>query len=312
MGVTVPPQVDMMLGLLGMPWPNIDEDEIRRDADAWRTVLAGAEPATAGTEATVTRTREGYRGDSATELASYWEETGGHLGQAVAAARSAPVVLDNTAWLATGVKLAVGTAAVYASVRVARALLAGGPLGGAAATAEMYRTRALIGRLQREGAEGAGRVLTPALNRRVTERFRRILDNLRPPGGPPLALAGGRVPVRTVGPRAASPRDGMAQMGRSNNNARSGGNGRRGGRRGGSGGGGGGGRSGNQAGAGEKSGHTEIRQVQRGISDDMIDQAMKSPGKPGNTKDTKVHESQNVRVVVNKAGGIVSAMWRRK
>ncbi|MFF4415586.1 hypothetical protein ACFYY8_23895 [Streptosporangium sp. NPDC001559] len=307
MGVTVPPQVDTMLSLLGVPWPNVDEDEIRKDADAWRTVLAGAEPATARTQATVERVQQGYRGDSATELASYWEETGGHLGQAASAVRSAPVVLDNTAWLTTGVKLAVGTAAVYATVRVARALLVGGPFGGAAATAEMYRTRALIGRLQREGAEGVGKVLTPALNRRVTERFRRVLDNLRPPGGPPLALAGGRVPVRTVGPRATSPRDGMALMGRNNGNARAGGNGRRGGagRRGGGGGGGG-----NRAGSGAKSGHTEIRQIQRGISDDMIEQALRSPAKPGNTKDTRVHESQKVRVVVNKAGGIVSAMWR--
>ncbi|MFD0885224.1 hypothetical protein ACFQ08_11780, partial [Streptosporangium algeriense] len=133
MGVTVPPQVDTMLSLLGVPWPNVDEDEIRKDADAWRTVLAGAEPTAAQTQATVQRTQQGYRGGSATELASYWEETGGHLGQATSAVRSAPVVLDNTAWLATGVKLAVGTAAVYASVRVARALLIGGPFGGAAA-----------------------------------------------------------------------------------------------------------------------------------------------------------------------------------
>ncbi len=326
MGVTVPPQVDAMLNLLGVPWPNVDEDEIRKDADAWRTVLASAVPAAAEADATIERTKQSYRGDSATALAGYWGETGGsggHLSQAAAAARSAPVVLDNTAWLTTGVKLAVGTAAAYATVRVARALLAGGPLGGAAASAEMYRTRALIGRIQREGAEGASRVLTPALNRRVTEQFRHILDNLRRPGGPPLALAGpggripSRVPIRTVGPRASagprSPRDGMALMGRSNNNARAGGNGRRGGGRR-SGGGSTGGRGnggGRSAGDEAKSGHAEIRQVQRGISDDMIDQAMRSPGKPGNTKGTKVHESQRVRVVVNSAGKVISAMWRR-
>ncbi|GAA3078403.1 hypothetical protein [Streptosporangium carneum] len=320
MGVTVPPQVDAMLGLLGVPWPNVDEDEIRKDADAWRTVLAHAEPAAAEADATIRRTKQNYRGDSATALASHWDETGGnggHLSQAANAARTAPVVLDNAAWLTTGVKLAVGTAAVYASVRVARAFLAGGPFGGAAASAEMYRTRAVIGRIQREGAEGAGRVLAPALNRRVTEQFRRVLDNLRRPGGPPLALAGagGRVPIRTVGPRAAagprSPRDGMALMGRSNNNARAGGNGRRGGGRR-SGGSGGNANGGRRSGGDEaKSGHAEIRQVQRGISDDMIEQARRSPGKPGNTKGTKVHESQRVRVVVNSAGKVVSAMWRR-
>ncbi|MEV8638270.1 hypothetical protein AB0395_42115 [Streptosporangium sp. NPDC051023] len=323
MGVTVPPQVDTMLGLLGIPWPNVDEDEIREDADAWRTVLADAEPTAAEAEATIRRTGQSYRGDSATAMASRWNETGGQLSRAAAAARSAPMVLDNTAWLTTGVKLAVGTAAVYASVRAARAFLAGGPFGGAAASAEMYRTRALIGRIQREGAEGASKVLAPALNRRVTEQFRHILDNLRRPGGPSLALAGpgGRVPIRTVGPRAAagprSARDGMALMGRGNSNARAGGNGRRGGggrRSGGSGSGSGGGSGGGgrrSSGDETRSGHAEIRQVQRGISDDMIDQAMRSPGKPGNTKGTKVHESQRVRVVVNSFGKVISAMWRR-
>ncbi|GAB3162734.1 hypothetical protein [Microbispora hainanensis] len=319
MGVTVPPQVDVMLSMLGMPWPNVDEDEIRKDADAWRTVLAGTDRSGAAANATIAGTGDVYRGRSATALAGYWSETGGeggHLSRAAAAARLAPAVLDNTAWLTTGVKVAVASTAVYTTVRVARAYLAGGPLGAALAAAEMFRSRAAIGKIQREGAEGAGRVLAPALDRRVTEQFRRILEGLRRPGGggpvPAFAGAGHRIPARgTVGPRAAtgrSPQDGLALMGRSNKNARSGGNGRRGGGGGRSGGGGGA-----RAGGDGRTAHSEQRQSQRGFSDDMIDD-VKANGRRsrGHDPGTSVYETDKLKVVVNDRTGNVITVIRKK
>ncbi|WP_449063528.1 hypothetical protein [Planomonospora algeriensis] len=42
--MTLPPALDGFLGVLGVPWPNIDEDEIRKDAAAWRTVQAQSAP----------------------------------------------------------------------------------------------------------------------------------------------------------------------------------------------------------------------------------------------------------------------------
>ncbi|MFG1704218.1 hypothetical protein ACFLIM_13595 [Nonomuraea sp. M3C6] len=311
MGVTLPEEAHAMLIALGVPWPNVDEDEIHKDADAWRTVLAMAEPSAARADATMRGAQESYRGEGSTELAGYWNETGGnggHQSQAIAAARSAPVVLDNTAWLTTGVKVAVGTAAVITTVRVARAFLAGGPFGGAMATAEMLRSRALIGKIQREGAEGAGKVIAPALARGVTQPFRRVLENMRRPA---LAGAGGpRITwPRTVGPRATTgprhARDYMASMGRSNNNARRGGNGRRGGGRRNS-----GGRADSTDGT---TAHAADRQAQRGISDDMIEQTKQSGKKrAGNQPGTTVYETESVRVVENKRGGIISAIWKRK
>lgn len=202
MGVTLPAEAAAMLELLGLPWPNIDEDEIRKDADAWRIVIAHAGRAAAEVEETMGRTARAYIGESATSLASYWNETGnngGHLSQAVAAAAVVPRALDHTAALTTAVKLAIGTAAVYTTVKAGRAFLTGGPFGAAVASAEMFRARQTIGRIQREGAEGAGKVLAPALRRRVVEELRRILQQLRHPGGgggPALAVpGGGRVPA---------------------------------------------------------------------------------------------------------------------
>ncbi|GII75534.1 hypothetical protein Sru01_05160 [Sphaerisporangium rufum] len=200
MGVTVPPGVDAMLDLLGVPWPNIDEDEIRKDAAAWRTVLAEAEPAAAGADTAVRDLSPDYRGDSATALAGMWQETGasgGHLSQATAAARPAPPLLDGTATVVTATKVAVATWAAVTAVRVGQSLLLGGPLGAGAATANMLVARQAITRILREAGEGTGKVIAPAVTRRITHPLRRILDDLRMPGGGPvLQGAGGpRVPL---------------------------------------------------------------------------------------------------------------------
>ncbi|MEU7892902.1 hypothetical protein AB0B45_08545 [Nonomuraea sp. NPDC049152] len=218
MGVTLPASVDGVLALMGVPWPNIDEDEIRKDADAWRTVLAGAEPAGARADATVRQTLETYKGDSATALAGYWSDTGasGHLGEAANAARVAPIALDGTATVVTAVKVVVAANAAYAGVRIGMALLAGGPLGVSSATATMLATRAAIGRVLREGAEGTGKVLGPALSRKVTQPLQRILQSFRGPGGgsPMLAGAGGPRVALGKGPDRFDDMPGVAKMGR--------------------------------------------------------------------------------------------------
>jgi hypothetical protein len=204
MSVVLPPLADGMLSLLGVDFPNVDEDAIRKDAEAWRTVLAGASTAGAEADAAVRGTQQVYRGDSATALAEHWNATGaggGHLAQATAAAKVAPVALDGTADVVTAVKVAVGVQAAYAAIKVGRAMLAGGPLGASMAAAEMFSARHVIGKIMREGSEGTGKVLGPAVSSRVTEPLRRIMENLRRPGGEAgshvLAGAGGaRVPLR--------------------------------------------------------------------------------------------------------------------
>ncbi|GAA2899250.1 hypothetical protein [Nonomuraea rubra] len=248
MGLTLPPELNGFLGMLGVPWPNIDEDEIKKDAGAWRTVQAGSQPVGEAADASVRRTQQFHRGESAMAAAQHWNRVGGdsgHVSQAAAAARVAPVALDGTAAVVSAVKVAVGMQAAAGLASVVQAVAFGGAVGVTAATARMYLTRQAMAKVMREGAEGTGRVLAPAMARRVTDPMRRILDNLRRPGGPggtpALAGAGGRVPVRPSGLRnpngPRSVRDGMAQMGRRNNRDNSGGRGRGRGRGGGSSGG---------------------------------------------------------------------------
>ncbi|MGW0802298.1 WXG100-like domain-containing protein [Nonomuraea sp. NPDC002799] len=225
----LPPELSGFMNAVGMPWPNIDEDMIRGDATAWRTVLAGADTAGAEADASVRRTQQVYRGDSATSFAGQWNKLSGedgHLLVAAAATRLAPVALDGTAAVVSAVKVAVGTQAAAGLAAVTQMLAFGGAAGVTMATARMLMTRQAMGKAMREGGEGTAKVLAPALSRRVTAPMRRILDNLRRPGGPgggpALAGAGGRtVPMRPSGLRTSSgPRsaeDGMAKMGRQRN-----------------------------------------------------------------------------------------------
>ncbi|WP_157549627.1 hypothetical protein [Nonomuraea candida] len=175
------PQVSGFLNLLGFPWPKINEDEIRKDADAWRTVLAGSSAQGAAADTTIRRTQQVHHGESATALAARWNKVGdggGHISQATAASKTAPLVLDGTADVVSAVKVAVGTQAAFGLTATTQALLFGGAAGGMAALARMYMTRHAVGKVALEGAEGTARGLAPALGSRVTETMRRIMKEM--------------------------------------------------------------------------------------------------------------------------------------
>ncbi|MFC6082701.1 WXG100-like domain-containing protein [Sphaerisporangium aureirubrum] len=229
MGVTLPGWADGILDLAGVPWPNIDEDEMRKDAQAWRTVLAGSAPAAEGSDRTVQQASQHYKGASAAALADHWRQTGGtgYLRQANDAARYAPMVLDGGATVVTATKVAVVSQASVAAVRLAASMLAGGPLALGTATATVLAARYAMGRILNEAGEGGARVLAPALARKVTEPLERILRNARGPwgGGPPLAMAGGPRHIPAGLPRARPPgvdgpgKPAVVQMARRKNSA---------------------------------------------------------------------------------------------
>ncbi|WP_433431096.1 hypothetical protein [Nonomuraea sp. CA-141351] len=192
MDVTIPPEVDAVLEMMGVHWPNVRVDEIVADRDAWITVLAGSHAAGQAAQTSVQATGEVYKGESATELQGLWNAPAGVgevMGRATAAVQYVPQVLDNAAWLTTGLKVAVATGAVYTSARIARAMLMGGPTAGPAALWELIRGRILVTKAQHQAAEGVGRVLRPALAHGSTGKFRGVLDDLprlNTPRGPNL------------------------------------------------------------------------------------------------------------------------------
>ncbi|MET8006149.1 hypothetical protein [Nonomuraea glycinis] len=181
MAITLDPQVAGFLNLIGYPWPNDNEDEWRLEANDWRVVLAGSSAQGAAADETVRRTEQIYQGDSATQLATHWDRVGdggGHISQATAAAKLAPVVLDGTANVVSAVKLAVGTQAAFGLTATTQALLFGGAAGGMLALARMQMTRHAVGKAALEGAEGTARGLAPVLRGRVTDTMRRIMKEM--------------------------------------------------------------------------------------------------------------------------------------
>ncbi|GAA3260305.1 hypothetical protein [Nonomuraea helvata] len=192
MDVTVPPEVDAILEMMGVHWPNVRVDEILADRDAWATVLAGSHASGQAAQASVQATGEVYRGESATRLQGLWNAPAGVsevMGRATAAVQYVPQVLENAAWLTTGLKVAVAAGAVHTSARMARAMLMGGPTAAPAALAELIRGRLLVTKAKHQAAEGVGRVLRPALAHGSTGRFRDVLDDLprlSTPRGPQL------------------------------------------------------------------------------------------------------------------------------
>ncbi|SEG98227.1 hypothetical protein SAMN05444920_111245 [Nonomuraea solani] len=225
-----------MMQLLG-PWPNMNEDDVRAEGNASRVSQAGTAPAAAGADTAVRTTQQVYHGQSATSMETHWEKTGaqnGHVAQANSAMRMTPVALEGTASVVAAVKVAAGTQAVFTSVAVAKALMFGGAAGATLATARVLASRQAVRRVLREGSEGTGKVIGPIVRRRITDPMRRILDDLRRPGGPGprLAVAGprGGVPLRTSGLRnptgPRSVQDGIARMGRNNRRDNNRGNGR--------------------------------------------------------------------------------------
>ncbi|MGV9379231.1 hypothetical protein ACWDRB_25665 [Nonomuraea sp. NPDC003707] len=217
--MTLPPEAAGVMQMLG-PYPTFDEDDARREGGAVRLAHANTVPAAAGADSSVRATQQVYRGESAAAMQAHWERTGtqnGHVAQANAALKLAPAVLEGAAGVVSAVKVAAGTQAVYTSVELARLLAFGGAVGVTAATARVLMRRKIVGKVLREGSEGTGKVIAPIVRRRITGPMRRILDDLRRPGGrggsPALAGAGGRtVPLRPgpSGPRSL--KDGMAQM----------------------------------------------------------------------------------------------------
>ncbi|MFF3665350.1 hypothetical protein [Microtetraspora malaysiensis] len=239
MAVVLPPAAAAIMQMLG-PWPNINEDEIKAEGQAARTAQSGTGVAATAADSAVRTTRQVYHGESAAAMDSYWNRNGaqgGHVSQANAAMKVMPMALEGTATVVSAVKVAAGTQAVFTAVTVAKALAFGGAVGATVATARVLASRQAVRKILREGSEGTGKVIAPIMRRRVTDPMRRILDDLRRPGGPGprLATAGprGGVPLRPSGLRNPSgPRsvkDGIAQMSRRNNRRNSGSSGRGGG-----------------------------------------------------------------------------------
>lgn len=203
MAIMLPPTLQMVSDLSGVWFPNVNEDIIHAHSDVARVTNAGAERGAGGADTAVRGTSDSYKGMGATQLQSYWKETGndtGHMAQISTAARVAPVALDGIGAVASGTKVAVGTVLSAAAVRLAYNSLLG-PAAGPSTIQTLLATRNAGMRIVREVAEGIEKRLGPGMVQRLKGPLDRAAEKLRLPGGPGGPALAGAGHVRMPPPR---------------------------------------------------------------------------------------------------------------
>ncbi|TDC87398.1 DUF4258 domain-containing protein [Nonomuraea deserti] len=295
MSVTIPPVVDAVAEWAGIHFPNVDEDAIVATARDLRVVNAYAESSAQDSDATMRPAVNAYQGAGGAELASFWQQTGGgeagHLQRAANTAGHAPPLLEGAANIVSAGKVAAA-AQVLSLAQVAPALLAGGAAGAGLAMARILATRRAVHQIDNQVRHTVGDRLANLVRERVSVPLRELLPRITRPNGGMADLAGANgARIRATG----LPRDPYATGGTPGPSTMA---------------------MGNKRGSGGYSDHARKRQGERGVSDDMVDQAIETGKKQsGKTPGTTFHKGKNVWAVTDdKSGRVVSTGWlgRRK
>lgn len=199
MGVTISPALDAMFEFVGVHSQKTDEDAITGTAQDLRVVSAHSTLMAQDADHTMRQATEGYQGRSATELANFWQQTGGdtgHLQQATTLADAAPPILDGAGSVVSAGKLAAATQ-VASFAKDLPALLAAGGVGYL--VVRQMATRAAVRKIDHEVEQGVSGRLASLLNKHVGNPLRQLRDRIMGPrdGFGDLAPAGG--PSRIAG-----------------------------------------------------------------------------------------------------------------
>ncbi|MFD5780326.1 DUF6531 domain-containing protein [Streptomyces sp. NPDC126933] len=159
MAVTVPEWADVLLDLIGVSWPNVDEDAYRDMADALREFAEDLEDDGQLANNHVQRLISSGYGEALDALNGHWGKVKDkHIKDIASAARTIAGALDTAATAIEGMKLAaivqLGYLAGEAGIALSLIPVTGGlsMLFGAAA---MRATQEVVKRLIKEGAEEA-------------------------------------------------------------------------------------------------------------------------------------------------------------
>ncbi|MFF5257017.1 RHS repeat-associated core domain-containing protein [Streptomyces leeuwenhoekii] len=168
MGVTLPGYLNEALDLIGVNWPNVDEDDYREMAQAMREFAEDIDDGTADAHAAISDLLGTNEGLAVQALERHWSKVKGtHLANLAEAGRLAATALDGVAVLIEGAKLAaiaqlgILAAEIAAAVAAAPVTLGLSTLGGLAAT---QATRIAVKRIFQEVCEEvAARVVDVAM-----------------------------------------------------------------------------------------------------------------------------------------------------
>ncbi|MFF7643197.1 nucleic acid/nucleotide deaminase domain-containing protein [Streptomyces canus] len=168
MGVVLPSELDAALDLIGISWPNVDEDDYRDMAQAMRELADDIEDGAADAHRAITDLIGTNEGLAIQALEKHWDVVKGkHLTNLSDAGRVAATALDAVAVLIEGAKIAaiaqLGILAAEIAAALAAAPLTFGlsTLGGIAGT---QVTRIAVKRIFEEVCEEiAGRIMEVAM-----------------------------------------------------------------------------------------------------------------------------------------------------
>ena len=168
MGVVLPSELDAALDLIGISWPNVDEDDYRDMAQAMREFADDIDDGAADAHQAITDLVGGNEGLAIQALEKHWDLVKGkHLTNLAEGGRVAATALDAVAVLIEGAKLAaivqLGILAAEIAAAIAAAPLTFGlsTLGGIAGT---QVTRIAVKRIFEEVCEEiAGRIMEVAM-----------------------------------------------------------------------------------------------------------------------------------------------------
>ncbi|MFF4032981.1 nucleic acid/nucleotide deaminase domain-containing protein [Streptomyces sviceus] len=168
MGVVLPSELDAALDLIGISWPNVDEDDYRDMAQAMREFADDIEDGAADAHRAITDLIGTNEGLAIQALEKHWDLVKGkHLTNLSEAGRVAATALDAVAVLIEGAKIAaiaqLGILAAEIAAALAAAPLTFGlsTLGGIAGT---QVTRIAVKRIFEEVCEEiAGRIMEVAM-----------------------------------------------------------------------------------------------------------------------------------------------------
>ncbi|MDH6516084.1 putative membrane protein YgcG [Streptomyces sp. SAI-208] len=157
MGVVLPSELDAALDLIGINWPNVDEDDYRDMAQAMREFADDIDDGAADAHRAITDLIGGNEGLAIQALERHWDLVKGkHLTNLAEAGRVAATALDAVAVLIEGAKIAaiaqlgILAAEIAAAIAAAPVTFGLSTLGGIAGT---QATRIAVKRIFQEVCE---------------------------------------------------------------------------------------------------------------------------------------------------------------
>ncbi|MFD0563035.1 hypothetical protein ACFQ2M_14075 [Kitasatospora saccharophila] len=157
MGVVLPDELAWVLDLIGVNWPNVDEDEFRDMADSLRTFADQIDDGNADSLRAVQRMISENVGPATDAFAAHWDKISGkHLHNLAEAGRLLATGLDGGAMVIAGAKVAAIAQLVIMATEVIAAQAAAPftfGLSEAGALGATQATRLIVKRLLKEAEQ---------------------------------------------------------------------------------------------------------------------------------------------------------------